>query len=924
MSRKDIPPKPSVPPLEDEHMDAASRQFSRRLSEADFSHRSKGRENLRRQLLAAHTTQNYRRLKMARPSSIPRTLAYSALVVFVLFGLGWLLSNTIPAPEPAAVITPLPSEDQAALPETTPEAAATDESEEPAPPFTSLAGPLTFSPVDGAQANFFYADVFSGDQNLGRIEFGSIDGGWCDRSANGGVIAILHEKMTSAGSAGFANEPATLRWFSLGSLGEINDPFPDMQVMSPPTFSPNGFRLAFSACTADGNCGLFMYDLETGELERISPHSPIKPVLWSPDGAALAFEVSAGEQVQLHVISADTGSTTFLGERVPPGTTQSYWGRTLPQGVEGVERCAAAPGPDLPDPLTMDADSEAIRLRILFSHTLWDSMWVNAELNDYNGAVSYAQHTQVWLQQPAKARVLNGPMDGVPAVFWVSDGEKTRSGEDVRIEPYNPPTGESNSVYPHPMTYIMPTPLSSLLFPAGLAQRGGSYVPVAIETIAGREALVVDWDAPFGTVIDRFWVDTQTGVILRQQNRGKDGSGQLTSDYIVTAIEYNLGFAQETFSLSADFPSQFAAGSQDIFIDDEPPEPVGTPETSLEFGEVYLSLTAPGGFESSGLVHFPAACLVTNGACPQPDFVDGLPKGFAYMPLSSWSADQTKLVYTLSGPPDQVWVFDRTNSRWTLIDAPYFYGAVWSPDGEWLAGQPPIFGSADRNPIILARTDGSDHQQLLVEQPGLKTPIGWVNDHSILFVNVLDNEMSDDDPYVYSEIQLYDMESGEVEVLTGIRTNANFSMFSSPQLSPDRSRFVYTVNDWRAGTTEVYLYDLAARTESSFVMTIPASLSWTPDGQKWAASAALGYTCSISLLNTDGSGLVSLYEGDGGGSCTFSWSPDGRFLLIPQTVHDPSVPRLVVVDVETGEERMLELPAIGGVSFEWVHTSWLP
>jgi hypothetical protein len=340
------------------------------------------------------------------------------------------------------------------------------------------------------------------------------------------------------------------------------------------------------------------------------------------------------------------------------------------------------------------------------------------------------------------------------------------------------------------LTGILPTPLSGLLFPSGLGQRGGTYTPVSVETIAGREALVVDWTAPWGEIVDRFWIDAVTGVILRDQANGKDGGGALTSDYQVTAITYDLDpslRSGQAFNRQAPFPPAFAAGPSDIFSEAPIPAPVGAPETSPEFGEVYLQLESSPGFGSTTIVRFPAACLVNGGICPGPVLVSGIPEGFGYASNSGWSPDGTQLVYTVSGAADEVWMFVRPLQSWIRLDVPFFSGAVWSPDSEWLAGGPIIYGEPDGSPIVVVRQDGFGWEEVMGDQPGYKYPFGWADWHSILFVNSLDNEVSDDDPYVYSEIGVYDTETGQAEVLAGIRSDAIESQFGVPVLSPDRT-----------------------------------------------------------------------------------------------------------------------------------------
>jgi hypothetical protein len=70
-------------------------------------------------------------------------------------------------------------------------------------------------------------------------------------------------------------------------LSEV--PFPALGEIATPSFSPDGRRVAFSAL-AGGFSDLFVYDLERGELRRLTEdaYADLQPA-WSPDGNRIAF-----------------------------------------------------------------------------------------------------------------------------------------------------------------------------------------------------------------------------------------------------------------------------------------------------------------------------------------------------------------------------------------------------------------------------------------------------------------------------------------------------------------------------------------------------------------------------------------------------------------------------------------------------------
>src|SRR2546423_7735605 len=69
--------------------------------------------------------------------------------------------------------------------------------------------------------------------------------------------------------------------------------FPSLGEIFNPTWSPDGTMIAFSA-QVGGVTDLFTYDLQTGQLQRLTdyPYADLVPA-WSPDGTQLAFSTDA-------------------------------------------------------------------------------------------------------------------------------------------------------------------------------------------------------------------------------------------------------------------------------------------------------------------------------------------------------------------------------------------------------------------------------------------------------------------------------------------------------------------------------------------------------------------------------------------------------------------------------------------------------
>jgi hypothetical protein len=250
--------------------------------------------------------------------------------------------------------------------------------------------------------------------------------------------------------------------------------------------------------------------------------------------------------------------------------------------VSKPNQAALPPRPTVPNPTVPPSavplsptqavvlDGEGVRQLMLFSHTKWQSLWADAQVDYYAGdgsnTVVQSIRIQVWTVQPALMRVLRGPAQGAPAEMWVSDGYNSREpGGQISLlppsirEPFTPPTVFSDTIYSHPLGGYVGYGLGELLFSTSLAQRPGTYTVIGSETIAGRPAILLDWSYTPGAVADRFWVDVETGVILRQQNFGKGGLQGLNSDIFIRTIQYAINPPANTFNTSSVMPESFAS-----------------------------------------------------------------------------------------------------------------------------------------------------------------------------------------------------------------------------------------------------------------------------------------------------------------------------------------------------------------------------
>jgi outer membrane lipoprotein-sorting protein len=243
--------------------------------------------------------------------------------------------------------------------------------------------------------------------------------------------------------------------------------------------------------------------------------------------------------------------------------TSEQQGIPAPQNQPGALVEPATPTPVMPPELKGDLEIQQL---MLTSHTRWHTLHVIYTLNQYPppGASmeSEQQNVQAWIEQPAKFKVVISTPKGGPQSSVICDGKtivdnagQQQSLPPSVLEPFNPPNSPSDTVYTHPLAGFLGTPVSDLIFPAGLAQRGGQYKQTGQELVADRQAYVVEWSREPGKLIDRLWVDAQTGIILRQQNYGKENATSPLSDYQATYVEINSGLEADIFNL-AGLPTQ--------------------------------------------------------------------------------------------------------------------------------------------------------------------------------------------------------------------------------------------------------------------------------------------------------------------------------------------------------------------------------
>ncbi len=116
-----------------------------------------------------------------------------------------------------------------------------------------------------------------------------------------------------------------------------------------------------------------------------------------------------------------------------------------------------------------------------------------------------------------------------------------------------------------PPESFIPNPLVDNLYPIGLAARPGEYRPIGTDVIANRPVYMLEWIPEFASQrLNRFWIDAQTGVILRLEAYTKPDGRYLTQEIEITSILYDVEIPESLFTLDFTLPSNFAQAFNDL------------------------------------------------------------------------------------------------------------------------------------------------------------------------------------------------------------------------------------------------------------------------------------------------------------------------------------------------------------------------
>lgn len=200
---------------------------------------------------------------------------------------------------------------------------------------------VTIPGDDFDQPSFWLGDILADGYLLGRLNFGSVPGGRCQRSKDGNHIGILYESKSVTG-----NYTAEVQWFNLADLSTIKHPAPQVNVHGLfIAWAPEDPVFAVSGCLQDyTECGVYLVDTRSNSVRFLSPVAlSIWPMIWSPDGSQLAVVDTRDDQHRFFVLDSRSGNIVYEGFfdadnwQIPADSPAANWGVRIPHnsGEEG-------------------------------------------------------------------------------------------------------------------------------------------------------------------------------------------------------------------------------------------------------------------------------------------------------------------------------------------------------------------------------------------------------------------------------------------------------------------------------------------------------------------------------------------------------------------------------------------------------------
>ncbi|MEW6403208.1 MAG: hypothetical protein AB1649_15540 [Chloroflexota bacterium] len=580
--------------------------------------------------------------------------------------------------------------------------------------------------------------------------------------------------------------------------------------------------------------------------------------------------------------------------------------------------------------VSMQSTSDQIRQALLTSAMRWQTIWLDGTITWYaqdGSGATQVYREQTWIEPNASRFrvVLSGMNSDTPETFKACDGTtilemNLSSGES---QSNNLPTFAREAVpdsSPHMLWGQIGTPISEIALSSNYAADNGTFKSIAIEKIAGREALIVELTRNEAALPQwRMWLDTETAVILKLQEFGKGGGEDVQGERVVNQIVYNAAFDSSLFGIPSVPPGfgDVTGGGANVAVTESAPQ---SEDDAL--GELYFFTVPHQAGQSMQMVRLPGSCVVGLTQCPQLETVEvPFPFNFSVYALS-WSPDGKLAAFAYSdnpnGTPTKLWLVDPAANTWTSIaEFPFIDPPFWSPDGTWIAFR--VQDGLGNEDVYAIHPDGSELKNLTASEnlPARGRPYvmdGWFTGNIIIRSGL---------PGSTGGVYLLRVNDGTVQpMFEMLLTKATFVP------SPDNAWLAYDDYDYdsQKHSIKVIEPDGANPVElASFSGGSLYPIVWSPDGEQLAYVYYVNYAsgdpaADVYVIGRDGRGMTQVYKGVTVGRILFS--PDGKYLLVEETT-SPTGGHLYMINLYTLEQKIITAPGLS-LNTDWYAPSWRP
>ncbi|GIK55462.1 MAG: hypothetical protein HND44_14935 [Chloroflexi bacterium] len=225
--------------------------------------------------------------------------------------------------------------------------------------------------------------------------------------------------------------------------------------------------------------------------------------------------------------------------------------------------------------MMIQPEAQKVVESMLNSHARWTTLQAEAITTWYmKGDVDSSWLSKVMIVQPVQARFETSLAGQKEANLWLMNGDQryerdlvNNVEEQKRLPAFATDPAAlarlpvqieeialaERIVYRHPIGMLVPSPVADYIYPVGLAQRGGQYTLIGEEQIAGRIAWILEWvqeevsDSHPPSLKQQFWVDQETGVVLKARSYVGLNLAELYEETVFTSISYDQPVAPESF-----------------------------------------------------------------------------------------------------------------------------------------------------------------------------------------------------------------------------------------------------------------------------------------------------------------------------------------------------------------------------------------